>query len=390
MLYMRWRMVSFVLKKKVRLFGNKKEYVEPDVTSQDEWIDVIEVETDVSQNENSLPFSDQVEVGNEVEEIGALEDENGEELEDGKNKTPWENFAIYCDNLVKIFKSDEIEVMALQGLELEVKRGEFMAIIGKSGSGKSTLMNLIGGLETPTLGRIYVEGNNLADMPEKEKTNYRRNVIGFVWQKSERNLLQYLTAVENVMMPMNFTKKTEEEKRQRAEELLEMVGMGHRKMSFPTQMSGGEQQRVAIAVALANNPQILLADEPTGAVDSRTSSDIQDLFRELNRKLNLTIIIVTHDIKLAHKVDRVVMISDGKISSEKVLKQEYREKIDAMASDQDKDDAMDENSHEEYSVLDKANRVQLTKDMLSEAGIDGNKVKIHVENGKVVISSKES
>lgn len=339
------------------------------------------------EQENGLHQSEEENMANTE---AFLEDEMTDEAtERERNKTPWKDFAIYCDGLVKIYKTEELEVMALQGLELEIPRGEFMSIIGKSGSGKSTLMNIIGGLETPTVGRIYVEGHNLSDMTDKEKNNYRKNVIGFVWQKSERNLLQYLTSIENVMNPMNFTGMTQKQKREKAMGLLELVGMAHKKDSFPTQMSGGEQQRIAIAVALANDPKILLADEPTGAVDSKTSGEIQDLFRELNRKLNITIIIVTHDLKLANKVDRVVMISDGKISTEKIMKQEYRDKIDSLNSNQEKEDAITEDFHEEFSVLDKANRVQLTKDILSEAGIDGNKVKIHVEDGKVVISGKE-
>lgn len=382
-------------KKKIkgRLFKDKPEHLEDAV---EETIEVVDDFAPSDFRETSSETLEEAVEGfmdSHGEDIATSDNSDevfyDEEVENEKNKTPWKDFSIYCDGLVKIYKTEELEVMALQGLELEIPRGEFMSIIGKSGSGKSTLMNIIGGLETPTVGRIYVEGQNLSDMTEKEKNDYRKNVIGFVWQKSERNLLQYLTSIENVMNPMNFTGMTQKQKREKAMNLLELVGMAHKKDSFPTQMSGGEQQRIAIAVALANDPKILLADEPTGAVDSKTSGEIQDLFRELNRKLNLTIIIVTHDMKLANKVDRVVMISDGKISTEKIMKQEYRAKIDSLNSNQEKDEAITEDFHEEFSVLDKANRVQLTKDILSEAGIDGNKVKIHVENGKVVISGKE-
>lgn len=350
-------------------------------------------EYDEMYDDETLDYDEQAS-GYDEEYDSVYENQSGDESdvfddEDDEAK-PWEDYLIYCDNLVKIYKSDEIEVMALQGLELQVKQGEFLSIIGKSGSGKSTLMNLIGGLEDPTLGQIYVNGYNLADMTVKQKNHYRKSVIGFVWQKSERNLLQYLTSYENILNAMSFTKKSKKEKEERVMELLEMVGMTHKKDSLPNQMSGGEQQRIAIAVALANNPKILLADEPTGAVDSKTSNDIQDLFRKLNRELNITIIIVTHDNNLANKVDRVIMISDGKISTEKVMKQEYRQKMatlerDALGEIIDKDK---NNSHEEYSLLDKANRVQLSKDILSEAGIDSKKVVISVENGKVVISGK--
>ncbi len=292
---------------------------------------------------------------------------------------------VVCDNLVKIYKTDEVEVMALQGLELEIRRGEIISIIGKSGSGKSTLMNIIGGLERQTAGRIIVDGMNLVEMSEHQMVSYRKKKIGFVWQKSSRNLYFYLTALENIEVAMNFTKKSAAQKRKKAMELLQLVEMAHKKDSYPSQMSGGEQQRVAIAVALANEPDILLADEPTGAVDSKTSNVIQDLFRTLNRETGITIIIVTHDIKLANKVDRVVMISDGKISTEKIMKAQIREQIDSV-----EDIEIDDNSHEEYSIMDKAHRVQLSDDMLLAAGIDSNKVKISVADGKIVITGEKA
>ncbi len=290
---------------------------------------------------------------------------------------------IVCDSLVKIYKTKEVEVLALQGLDLVINRGELMAVIGKSGSGKSTLMNIIGGLEHQSAGKIIVDNNNLSELSEKQMVEYRKKKIGFVWQKSERNLFPYLTSLANIEMPMLSMHMTARERKERAEELLSMVGMEHKRDAYPTQMSGGEQQRIAIAVALANKPEILLADEPTGAVDTKTSSAIQDLFRKLNREMGLTIIIVTHDMKLAHKVDRVVMISDGKISTEKILKQNYKDMIDRLESPD-----MTEDTHEEYSVLDKAHRVQLSEDMLSAAGIDSNKVRVSIENGKVVITGE--
>lgn len=292
---------------------------------------------------------------------------------------------IVCDNLVKIYKTDEVEVMALQGLELEIQRGEIISIIGKSGSGKSTLMNIIGGLERQTAGRIVVDGMNLAEMSERQMVHYRKKKIGFVWQKSSRNLYFYLTALENIEVAMNYSGLSSKAKKKRAMELLTLVEMAHKKDSYPSQMSGGEQQRVAIAVALANEPDILLADEPTGAVDSKTSDVIQDLFRTLNRATGITIIIVTHDIKLANKVDRVVMISDGKISTEKIMKAQFREQIDNMENFE-----ADEDSHEEYSVMDKAHRIQLSDDMLTAAGISSNKVIISLEDGKIVITGGEN
>ena len=298
---------------------------------------------------------------------------------------PQEPPLVICDNLVKIYKTDEVEVMALQGLELEIKRGEIISIIGKSGSGKSTLMNIIGGLERQTAGKIVVDGINLADFSERQMVHYRKKKIGFVWQKASRNLYFYLTAIENIEVAMNFTGMSAKAKREKAMNLLKLVDMAHKKDSYPAQMSGGEQQRIAIAVALANDPDILLADEPTGAVDSKTSNVIQDLFRTLNRETGITIIIVTHDVSLANKVDRVVMISDGKISTEKVMKAQIREQIDSVA-----DIELDDNSHEEYSIMDKAHRVQLSEDMLRAAGINSNKVKISIVDGKIQIFGENS
>ena len=200
---------------------------------------------------------------------------------------------IQCENLVKIYKTRDIEVLALQGLEISIDRGELMAIIGNSGSGKSTFLNMIGGLDRPSAGRLLVDGKNLFQLSERELVDYKRSTVGFVWQNNARNLLPYLTAWQNVQMPMLFDRGAK--KRQRALELLELVGLGHRKHSRLSQLSGGEQQRVAIAIALANRPKILLADEPTGAVDVKTGEFILDMFREVNRTTGLTIVIVTHD-----------------------------------------------------------------------------------------------
>ena len=291
---------------------------------------------------------------------------------------------IDCDSLVKIYKTDEVEVMALQGLELTIKKGELMAVIGKSGSGKSTLLNMIGGLERPTAGKLYVDGKDLFAMTDKELVEYRKHTVGFVWQKNSRNLLPYMTALENVQVPMYFDKDNKADREKKAYDLLCKVGLKEKVNSYPSQMSGGEQQRVAIAIALANDPKILLADEPTGAVDSKTSDMIQDLFRKLNEELGITVIIVTHDISLANKVSRVVMIADGKISTEKIMKEDYRKRINDMEGVS----FNGSDSHEEYSVLDKAHRVQISDDILEAAGIDTNKVKIQVVDGKVVISKE--
>ncbi len=306
------------------------------------------------------------------------------DVADNEKMTGINENIIECDGLVKIYKTDEVEVMALQGLELEIKKGELMAVIGKSGSGKSTLLNMIGGLERPTAGKLYVDGKDLFAMSDKELVNYRKHTVGFVWQKSSRNLLPYMTAVENVQVPMFFDSENKGDKYKKAHDLLCKVGLEDKINSYPGELSGGEQQRVAIAIALANDPKILLADEPTGAVDSKTSNMIQDLFRKLNEEMGITIIIVTHDIGLANKVGRVVMISDGKISTEKIMKEAYRKQINDMESEI----FNGYDSHEEYSVLDKAHRVQISDDMLEAAGIDTNKVKIEVVDGKVVITKE--
>lgn len=217
----------------------------------------------------------------------------------------------------------------------------------------------------------------MAAYTDKELTAYRKKTVGFVWQKSSRNLFPFLTAKDNVEMPMLFMKRTPAQRSERAMELLEMVGMAKYADKFPGQLSGGEQQRIAIAVALAGEPEILLADEPTGAVDSKTSDNIFDLFTRLNREMGITIIIVTHDTNLAKKVDRVVSISDGKIGTEKLR--------NVMSENSFADEL---EGQTEFSVLDKAHRVQLTDEVLEAAGINSNRVRVHVEDGKVVIEQE--
>lgn len=285
---------------------------------------------------------------------------------------------IVCEDLVKIYKTEESEVLALQGLELTVDRGELMAIIGNSGSGKSTFLNMIGGLDRPSAGRLFVDGRNLFKMTERELVEYKKSVVGFVWQNNARNLLPYLNAWQNVQMPMMFSNAVKD-KKTRALELLELVGMGHKKNSRLNQLSGGEQQRVAIAIALANNPKLLLADEPTGSVDVHTGSYILDVFRELNRSMGLTIVIVTHDRQLSKKVNRVVAIRDGKTSTEFIVRQNLIENLDAVAEFED--------PHDEYAVLDRAGRLQIPREMLDELGVEGNRVRLLLEDGRIVIEA---
>lgn len=322
-----------------------------------------------------------------LQQIKHLHSSNGMVDSQEENLVVADDVMVECDGLVKIYKTKDIEVLALQGLDLTVKRGELMAIIGNSGSGKSTFLNMIGGLDRPSAGKLYVDGKNLFQMTEEELVKYKRNTVGFVWQNNARNLLPYLTAWENVMTPMLFQEDsvmTEAEKKERALELLELVGLGHRKDSSLSQLSGGEQQRVAIAIALANNPKLLLADEPTGAVDRKTADDILEMFRHLNEKLGLTIIIVTHDKELSKKVNRVVSIRDGKTSSERIMKNDYREKLEHLDVDWQEDE-----TQEEYAVLDRAGRLQIPNELLTEMGIDGNKVKLELVDGKIIIEKPE-
>ncbi|MCA9915668.1 MAG: ABC transporter ATP-binding protein, partial [Anaerolineae bacterium] len=223
---------------------------------------------------------------------------------------------IECENLVKIYKVADLEVVALQGLDLSVERGEMIALVGPSGSGKSTLMNILGGLDTPSAGKVTVGEHNLLKLKRRDQVAYRRSVVGFVWQQTARNLLPYLTAQENVEMPMAFSGISRRERRQRASTLLEQVGLGNRKQFRPHSLSGGEQQRVSLAVAMANHPGLLIADEPTGEVDSESAGEIFDMMHALNEEYNVTIVIVTHDHNVSMRVSRVVGMRDGRASIE--------------------------------------------------------------------------
>ena len=308
-------------------------------------------------------------------------EESGRSKEDNTPKD--KDYIVQCDGLVKLYKTNEVEAMALQGLELNIERGELIAIIGKSGSGKSTLLNIIGALEQPSAGKIIIDGEDLSLMSRKELEKLRRKKIGFIWQKSSQNLFPYMTAVENVESQLYYQKMSKAERRKKALELLDEVGLKDKADSFPREMSGGEQQRVTIAAALIKDPEILLADEPTGAVDTKTSDMIQNLFRKLNQERGITVIIVTHDISLANKVNRVVMISDGRVTTEKVMKEKYQKSISSLDSETFDMSLV----HEEYSVLDKAGRLKLSDEIREQTGITSTRVKVEVVDGKVVISS---
>lgn len=297
---------------------------------------------------------------------------------------------IECENLVKIYKTSELEVLALQGLDLIVEKGELMAIIGNSGSGKSTLLNMIGGLDKPSAGKLMVDGEDLFKFKEKQMLKYKRETVGFVWQNNARNLIPYLTAKQNIDMIMGVDPKYKN--KYSSLELLEMVGLTQRKNNKLGQLSGGEQQRVAIAIALCNNPKLLLADEPTGAVDTRTTNTILDLFRELNKTLDVTVVIVTHDDQLSKKVDRVVAIRDGRTSSEFIRKKSYAMELQSLQ--QGIHDSFEENikeeTHEELAIIDKVGRVQIPMEYLENIGLKGkNKIKIEMETNKIVLVHPE-
>lgn len=262
---------------------------------------------------------------------------------------------IECENLVKIYKVADLEVVALQGLDLRIEAGEMMGLVGPSGSGKSTLMNILGGLDTPTAGQVHVGDYNLLEMSRREQTIYRRNQVGFVWQQTARNLLPYLTATENVELPMALNGTNARKRRDRAQELLTMVGLGHRLNHRPDRLSGGEQQRVAIAVGMANQPKLLLADEPTGEVDSEASEQIFKVLRDFNRDFGVTIMIVTHDMTVSNRVDRVVGMRDGRTSIEILRKRDESGKV---------------TSEGEYVILDRAGRLQLPQSYIDQLGLD--------------------
>ena len=304
---------------------------------------------------------------------------------------PPEDVMVQCENLVKIYKTGEIEVMALQGLDLTVHRGELMGIVGASGSGKSTLLNMLGALDKPSAGSLYVDGKNLLTFDEQDLIRYKRETVGFVWQNNARNLIPYLTAVQNVEMPMLLSGR--KNRHERAVQLLEMVGLGQRKNSVLGQLSGGEQQRVAIAIALANNPSLLLADEPTGAVDTATASMVLDVFRELNRQTGVTIIIVTHDTNLSKSIDRVVAIRDGRTSSEMLRKRPAAMSFDQLAKMNEEHEALlssQTTDHEELVVLDRAGRLQIPKEYLEALGLKGgDKVRVELEEDRISVYNTE-
>jgi putative ABC transport system ATP-binding protein len=304
---------------------------------------------------------------------------------------------IVCENLVKIYKVADLEVVALQGLDFIVDRGEMLGIVGTSGSGKSTLMNILGGIDRPSAGKVVVDGIDLLSLSDAALNQYQRSKVGFVWQQTSRNLIPYLTASENIELPMTMAHIVDRhKKREWAEELLAAVGLYERRHHRLAELSGGEQQRIAIAVGLANKPVILLGDEPTGEVDSVTAQVIMDTFRRLSERLDLTTIIVTHDPRIAEQVDRVVAIRDGKISTETIRQVSQLEQVmvgeHLVQGEESTTSAAQPKEHvtfDEFVVLDSAGRLQIPKELREDLGI-GKRAYMEMGDNCIIIRPVEN
>ncbi len=289
---------------------------------------------------------------------------------------PRDPFVIRCEDLFKIYKGEGLEVVALRGMDFRVRYGEFMAVVGASGSGKSTLLNILAGLDRPSAGRAFVDNRDLLTMTGKDLVDYRRKAVGFVWQQTSRNLVPYLNLLENVVLPMTVCGVSRDEAKERALGLLERVGLSDRVDNRPDQLSGGEQQRGSIAVALANRPPILLADEPTGMLDSIAADAVFAAFRRLNEDEGVTIVVVTHDPDIAARVDRVVAIRDGRTSAEIVRHVEVGQgKANVV--------------HLEYALVDTAGRIQIPREFLEQLNIR-ERARLVMGDGTIEIIPAES
>jgi putative ABC transport system ATP-binding protein len=279
---------------------------------------------------------------------------------------------IACNDLVRIFSTEGVEVQALQGLNLSVERGELTAIVGASGSGKSTLLTILSGLDVPTAGSARVAGHDLLAMSTAERTLYRRKTVGFIWQQTVRNLLPYLTVAENIAMALSVAHAPRRSRAGRIGELLGALDIGELGDRIPAEMSGGQQQRAAIAVALANEPEVLFADEPTGELDEVNSARVLEALRDTNERLGVTVLIVTHDPSVSSHVRRTVQIRDGRTSTE-VLRSTT---VDA--------DGNEQHLAEEYAVLDRVGRLQLPQDYLTTLNLR-DRVRLELERDHVEV-----
>ena len=264
---------------------------------------------------------------------------------------------VECRDLFKIFKLADLEVVALRGVDLEIASGEVTAIIGASGSGKTTLLNILAGLERPSAGQVRVGERDLLNISDRELVLYRRQEVGFVWQSTSRNLVPYLNVRDNIELPMAIARVPRSQRRHRSLELLAAMNMEDKAQRFPDQLSGGEQQRVSIGVALANRPPLLLADEPTGELDTQMADEIFGLMREMNQTFGVTVIVVTHYPGVARHTSRVVHIRDGRISSESFMQTTFRRADDMV--------------QQEYLVVDRVGRLQLPPDYVEQMRRNG-------------------
>ena len=287
-----------------------------------------------------------------------------------RTTVPDSGLYIDCRDLFKIYKRADLEVVALRGLDLSVESGELIAVIGASGSGKSTLLNILAGLDRPSAGQVLVGTRDLLDVSDSDLVMYRRSEVGFVWQATARNLVPYLSVSENIELPMALTGLSSKSRRAWSEELLESLGMIDKAKRLPYQLSGGEQQRAAIAVGLANKPPLLLADEPTGELDTANADAIFEMIRGLNRSYGVTVVTVTHYAGVSKFVDRVVHIRDGRIGSETFSRPDYRRDGGTV--------------EEEYVVVDAAGRLQLPHD-LAERFRRGGLAKIQSDDRQITI-----
>ena len=292
-------------------------------------------------------------------------------IEDTPGQIPFQEPYIQCRELFKIYKRAELEVVALRGLDLDVGAGELIAIIGASGSGKSTLLNILAGLDRPSAGQVQVGSRDLLNIADRDLLMFRRVEVGFVWQAPGRNLVNYLTVLDNVELPMALAGVPASHRRDRCMELLSSLGLDDKAGRLPNQLSGGEQQRVAIAVGLANRPPLLLADEPTGELDTQNAGQVFELLRDMNQTYQVTVVVVTHYPGAAEFVDRVVHIRDGRISSESYSSPTFQRP--------------GATTEEEFLVVDRAGRLQLPPEYADKFQ-QGGLAKFQLEGDHVTIT----